>query len=371
MMKPMKQPNSIRNRYDVSPKNDLACKQAASLPSRIFKNNAQEIGNQQNVWRNNLLNEFMKIEAVNHHIEKFKNVTQHLDPADERLKKLDIGFVLKLSRIIEMHPGIKSGQSKYIAEKALLIAESLEMSAEEKGDLLYAGLLIQLGKISLPDKLLIKPFYSMSTADKYRYLGHAIEGEVLLHGLTQFKGAATLIRHQYEHYNGDGFPDGLVEHNIPLGARILRVVSDYIRYLDGSMTGKEMYADAAVSQLLIRKESHYDPEIVDIFINVLKGATVEELKEAIAKSKLTAIATERWRKGLVLKAQQTKPSHAPIIVEIALSQLKIGMKVDSIYFGSQPYIRSCIVDQSIIDNVTRLTKSVGKNPVIKIFLNMK
>ena len=312
----------------------------------------------------------MKIEEkVNQYIEQFKNATQHLDPADERLKKLDINFVRKLSGIIEMHPGIKKGQSKYIAEKALLIAGALDMNAEDKTDLLYAGLLIQLGKINLPVKLLTKPFYSMSTVDKYRYLGHAVEGEVLLRGLTQFEGATTLIRHQYEHYNGEGFPDGLIEHDIPLGSRILSVINDYIAYLDGLMTGKEMFADAIVSQLIIRKESYYDPEIVDIFINVLKGATVDELKEAIAKAKLLAVATERWRKGLVLNARN-KPRRTFTIVEIALPQLKLDMKVDSIYFGSEPYIRNCVVDQSIIDNVTALAKQYGKNPIIKIILNM-
>ncbi|MGZ4978772.1 MAG: HD-GYP domain-containing protein [Methylobacter sp.] len=306
-------------------------------------------------------------DPVKKYIEQFKNTTQHLDPADPHLKKLDIEFVKKLSRIIESHPNIKSGKSKYIAEKALLIAGGLDMSAEEKGDLLYAGLLIQLGKITLPDKLLNKPFYSMSTVDKYRYLGHAIEGEILLHGLKQFKGATTLIQHQYEHYNGDGFPDGLVEQAIPLGSRILSVVSDYIFYLDGSMTGKEMFVDAALSQLIIRKGSNYDPDVVDVFINVLKGATVEELKDALAKSKLLAVATEKWRKGLLLNTKNNK-LHASTIVEISLPQLKLGMKVDSIHFGSEPYIRHCIVDQSIIDNVTLLSKTNGKNPIIKIFL---
>ncbi|MFI3155624.1 MAG: HD domain-containing phosphohydrolase [Methylococcaceae bacterium] len=306
-------------------------------------------------------------EQVKKYIEQFKNATQHLDPADAHLKKLDIDFVRRLSHIIEMRPGIKTGQSKYIAEKALAVAGGLDMGAEEKGNLLYAGLLIQLGKINLPDRLLTKPFYSMSTVDKYRYLGHAIEGEVLLHGLTQFEDAITLIRHQYERYDGSGFPDGLVEHDIPLGSRIISVVSDYIAYIDGSMTGKEMFADAAISQLIIRKESHYDPDIVDVFINVLKGATVEELKDAIVKAKLLSVATERWKKGLVLKTRN-KPPRSSTIVEIALPQLKLGMKVDSIYFGSEPYIRNCIVDQSIIDNVTLLTKTNGKSPIIKIFL---
>ncbi|WP_052166547.1 HD-GYP domain-containing protein [Methylobacter tundripaludum] len=313
----------------------------------------------------------MKIEEkVNQYIKQFKNATEHLDPADGRLKKLDIDFVRKLSRIIETHPRIKNGQSKRIAEQALIIASVFDMSAEEKGDILYAGLLIQLGKISLPDRLLTTPFYSMSMVDKYRYLGHAVDGEVLLRGLTQFKGAITLIRHQHEHYNGQGFPDSLVEHNIPFGSRILSVVSDYLAYLEGAMTGKVMFADAALSQLIIQKESHYDPEIVDVFVHVLRGATVEELKEIRVKAKLLAVATEQWRKGLVLN-KRNKPLSTSTIVEIALTQLKLGMKVDSIYFGSEPYIRNCIVDQSIIDNVAALTKNNGKNPVIKIFLSMK
>lgn len=309
-------------------------------------------------------------EKVKQYIEQFKNATQHLDQSDETLKKLDIEFVRKLSHIIDAHPGIKSGQSKFIAEKALLIAGGLDMSAEEKGDILYAGLLIQLGKINLPYKLLIKPFYSMSTVERYRYLGHAIEGEVLLHGLTQFAGAITLIRHQYEHYDGQGFPDGLTEQHIPLGSRILGVVSDYIAFLDGSMTGTEMFADAALSQLTIRKNSCYDPDVVDVFVHVLKGETVDELKEALAKSKLLAVATERWRKGVLLNTQN-KARRGPTIVEIALPQLKLGMRVESIFFGSEPYIRHCIVDQTIIDNIIRLTKVNGVYPVIKIVLNEK
>jgi response regulator RpfG family c-di-GMP phosphodiesterase len=309
-------------------------------------------------------------EKVKKFIEQFKNATQHLDPTDERLKKLDINFVRSLSHIIETHPGIKSGQLKYITEKALLIACGLDMSVEEKGDMLYAGLLLQLGKINLPYKLLTKPFYSMSTVDKYHYLGHAIDGDLFLEGLRQFEGARVIIRHQYEHYDGRGFPDGLIEHNIPLGSRILSVVSDYIAFLDGSMTGTEMFADAAISQLTIRKNSCYDPDIVYVFINVLKGASAEELKDAIAKEKKIALATERWRKGVLLRTKSNTITQAST-VEIALSQMKLGMKVESIFFGCTPYIRHCIVDQTIIDSVTELAKSEGKNPIIKIILSMK
>ncbi|MGZ5052916.1 MAG: HD-GYP domain-containing protein [Methylobacter sp.] len=314
----------------------------------------------------------MKIEdKVTQHIESFRHATRHLEPTDPSLKRLDIDFIQKLSQVIDTHPHLKKGQSKYIAEKALLVADVLAISAEMKSDILYAGLLMQLGKIYLPDNLLTRPFYSMSTVDKYRYLGHAVEGEALLQPLPQFKGAATLIRHQYEHYNGQGFPDGLCEQNIPVGAHILSVVSHYIVHLDGFMTGKTMFADAALSHLTIQKESQYDPEIVDIFFNVLKGATTEEIKEKQANAKRLAIATKRWKKGILLRARNSALANSSQVVEIGLSQLKPGMKVDSIYFGYDPYIRNCIADQSIIDSVTSLTQKNGHHPIIKIWLNIK
>ena len=126
------------------------------------------------------------------YIERFKNTTQSLDPADERLNKLDINFVRTLSRIIESVPGIHE-QSKYIAEKALLVAGGLGLNAEETKDIFYAGFLIQLGKVTLPKSLRTKPFFLMATVNKYHYLRHAVESEDLLHDLPQFKGASTLI----------------------------------------------------------------------------------------------------------------------------------------------------------------------------------
>ncbi len=307
-------------------------------------------------------------EEIKQYIEQFKNDTQQLDRTDERLKKLDIDFVKKLSRIIEKHPGIRKGQSKYVTEKSLMIANALDMSAEDKVDILYAGLLLQLGKINLPYRLLTKPFYSMSSVDQYRYLGHAVECDEILHGLAQFEGAMALIRHQYERYDGRGFPDGLMEHNIPLGSRIFSVVSDYAAYVDGSMTGKEMFVDAARSQLLIQKEGHYDPEIVEIFFNVLRGATLEELKGSLAKSKLLQVATKRWKKGILIKEAHDKniTRNAPVIMEISLPLLKPGMRVESVYFGSELYIKNCIADQTIIDDISTFQNKIGKIPIVKI-----
>lgn len=309
------------------------------------------------------LNEHLE-EKVEERTEQLKNTMLNLDRANDSLKQQYMDSIRAFSHIIEMRPGIKSGQSKYIAEKALLVARELGMNTQDKKNLLYAGLLIQIGKMSLPDTLLAKPFHSMPPVDKYSYFKHAVEGEALLNGLTQLKAASILIRHQYERYDGSGFPNALAKQKIPLGSRILSVVSDYIEYLEGSMTGEAMSVSAAISQLVGRKRIYYDPDVVDAFVKVLKDTTIEEdvvvdlpaLEKSWKNSKLFGGA------GAVME----RP-----VIEISWMQLKPGMEIESVYFEGKPYIRNCIIDAKTILNINSLRENTGKNPIIKIRMGAK
>jgi response regulator RpfG family c-di-GMP phosphodiesterase len=311
------------------------------------------------------LNEHLE-EKVNQRTEQLSNAMKHLDQANKNLKKQYIDSIKAFSRIIEMRPGIKSGQSKYVAEKALLVARELGMNEEEKQNIFYAGLLIQIGKMSLQDSLLAEPYYSIPLIDKSRYLKHAVEGETLLKGLTQLKGASILIRHQYERYDGSGFPDGLAKQKIPLGSRILNVVGDYIAYLDGSMTGEVMSVSAAINQLISRKESYYDPDVIDIFIKTLKAdQTLEE------KAKLPVVKKSWKNSRLVGDGPQSATVERNPILEISWIQLKIGMEIVSVYFEDKPYIRNCIADKKVINNIISLRENTGVNPTIKIRMGKK
>ena len=311
------------------------------------------------------LNEHLE-EKVEQRTEQLNTAMQHLDRANKNLEKQYIESIKVFSRIIEMRPGIKSGQSKYIAEKALSVARELRMSAEEKKNIFYAGLLIQIGKMSLQDNLLLEPYYSIPLLDISRYLKHAVEGEALLKGLPPLKGASILIRHQYERYDGSGFPDGLAKQKIPLGSRILNVIRDYIKYLEGSMNGEVMSVSTAISHLMSRKESYYDPDVIDTFIKVLKDDTSIEEDVIVELPKLE----KSWKNSRLLGAQQNTAMERPLM-EISWMQLKPGMEIESVYFENKPYIRNCTIDQKIINNINSLRENTGKNPVIKIRMGKK
>jgi response regulator RpfG family c-di-GMP phosphodiesterase len=325
---------------------------------REERDRLSEIVLQQNIDLKEL-NEHLE-EKVEQRTEQLKSAMQHLDLANKNLDKQYVESIKAFSRIIEMRHGIKSGQSKYIAETALLVAHKMGVKAEQRKDIFYAGLLIQIGKMSLPYTLLEKSYYAIPLADKQSYLKHAVEGETLLKGLTQLKGASILIRHQYEHFDGSGVPDRLAQQKIPFGSRILTIVSDYISYLDGSMTGDAMSVSAAVIQLTSRKGSYYDPDIIDAFIQVLKETAVEEVVAPQAPE-----INKSWKTSNLMGGPVSAEMERPII-EISVIQLKPGMELESVYFDNKPYLKSCIVDQKVLNNINSLMENTNKKPIIKI-----
>ena len=268
--------------------------------------------------------------------ERVKQRTEQLDQANSSLKNnIPIPFKA-FSRIIEMRPGIKSGHAKYIAENAHSVAKKLNLEDKEIRNIIYAGLLLHIGKMTLPDKILAQPFYAMNAQQKISYLKHAQEAAPLLKGLEQLDAAVTLIRYQYEHYDGSGSPEGLAGEEIPLGSRILSVISDYVAYLEGAMAGKPMPVADVRKRLRDLKMKHYDPKVVDIFL--------QHLEE---------IATE----------DNTRP-----IIEISWTQLRAGMEIEEISYAGQIYLKNSIISERMVNSILNIRSNKGVSPLIKIRL---
>ncbi len=274
-------------------------------------------------------------EKVEQRTAQLKNSLKQIDNAHKTLKKQYTDTIKTFARIIELRPGIKSGHAKYIAEIAYKVASKLGLSEEDKKNVLYAGLLLQIGKIGLDDDLLTQPFYSMPAEMRHRYLSHALEGEALLKNMAQLKEAALLIRHQFEHFDGSGFPNGLIGDQIPAGSRILQVVRDYISFLEGTMTGHGMTVADVNSRLINKKGSFYDPGVIDTFIAVL---------------------TE-------MKAETIRP-----VVEISWTKLQPGMEVEEIRYDDRLFLKDCVLDKAKIYDIVALRDKVGDKLQIKVRL---
>ncbi|MBW6453357.1 MAG: two-component system response regulator [Methyloprofundus sp.] len=272
---------------------------------------------------------------VEQRTEQLKKSFKQLDNAHKSLKKQYSDSVKTFAKIIEMRPGISNGHATFIADNARRVAIKLGLNEKECTSIIYAGLLLQIGKMSFPDKLLGQAYFLMTHQDRHHYLNHALEGEALLKNMNQLKDAGTLIKYQFEHFDGSGYPEGLHGQSIPKGSQILCVVRDYIAFLEGSMTGKKMSSTDVQQRLENKRGVFYDPEVVAAFLEVLAET----------------------------KANTIRP-----IVEISCAQLLPEMEIAEISHGEQIFLKDTILTKKIITDINALREKVGNRLIIKIRL---
>ncbi len=148
-----------------------------------------------------------------------------------------------------------------------LIAEKLRLPAEEVQNLLYASPMHDIGKIGIPDSILMKP--GKLTEEEFETIKtHPTIGEKILADskAAVLKVAGQIALSHHEKWNGRGYPQGLAGDNIPLAARIVGLVDVF-----DALTSKRPYKDpfpVEVALDIIEKDrgQHFDPDVVDVFL---------------------------------------------------------------------------------------------------------
>jgi response regulator RpfG family c-di-GMP phosphodiesterase len=201
--------------------------------------------------------------------EEVRQTMAFLEAAHEKLKKSFITSVRVFSNLIELRNPNRSGHSRRVADLARTLAQSLGLSAAEVQDTFIAGLLLDIGKIGLPDRLLDKPFHNLNAEERAEISKFPVKGEMALMALEQLHGAAKLIRSHRERFDGTGYPDQLPGLSTPLGARILSIAEDYDTALIGTSYSKAMNATEASLFIQDGKGKRYDPAVVNALLKEL------------------------------------------------------------------------------------------------------
>lgn len=227
--------------------------------------------------------------------EELQQTMSFLESAHEKLKKGFMASIRAFSSLIEMRGGgPMAGHAKRVGENARRLAQRMGLQEGEMQDLMFAAMLKDLGKVSLPDQLLVKPLLNMDDREMALVTKHPIRGQAALMPLEQMEGAAKIIRHQHEQFNGNGYPDHLSGLSIPLGARILAVVGDFDALQAGMMQTKHFSPAEAVAYLVVNRGKRYDPMVVDAFVEILKGMP------APAKEAELRLSTSQLRHGMTV-----------------------------------------------------------------------
>ena len=193
---------------------------------------------------------------------KLKEFTDELENAEAVLVALALG--------IESRDPYTGNHCERLAGYAADLGHHIGLDGESIIALKRGGYLHDLGKVSIPDDIL-KKGTSLTPAEWEVMKQHPVIGESICRPLKSFRNVLPIIRHHHEHWDGTGYPDHLVGHNIPLLARILQVVDVY----DALRTARPYkpalhHEEAELTMIDEARRGLWDPELVPEFFTMLK-----------------------------------------------------------------------------------------------------
>jgi putative two-component system response regulator len=186
---------------------------------------------------------------------KLKQFTDELEHAENVL------FALALS--IEAKDPYTEGHCDRLSESSEALAKRLSLSEEELIALRRGGIIHDIGKVAVPDQILLKPG-PLTPEERKVMQQHTIVGAGICSPLKSFRSVLPVIRHHHEKIDGSGYPDGLKGDAVPLTARILQTVDIYDALTTDRPYRKAMAPDRAFA--LMREEvkrGWWDGALVD------------------------------------------------------------------------------------------------------------
>ncbi len=166
------------------------------------------------------------------------------------------------------------GHSRRVTRYCIAIGKVMSLSIEELTDLKYAAGLHDIGKVAISRRILNK--LGKLTDDEFAVMKrHSTIAVRILEKIDGLQGAGPLIKHHHERYDGKGYPDGLKEDQIPLGARIISAAEAFDILTSDVPWRDAMDQESALAELEACAGTQFDPIVVKAFRTALVGGFVE------------------------------------------------------------------------------------------------
>ena len=209
-----------------------------------------------------------------------QRINSELKDTYDQLENAYMQSIEVLRRTVEAKDPYTRGHSDRVSAYSVLIGEKLGLSEDDIKTLRIGGLFHDIGKIGIPDSILLKE--SKLTDNEYSEIkNHPTIGAHILQNATIFHDILPIVKHHHERYDGNGYPSRLKGEDIPYFARIAAVADTF-----DAMTSKRSYRDALPLDV-VRAEivncsgTQFDPEIAKAFIDILDNEydKIKEIQE--------------------------------------------------------------------------------------------
>jgi diguanylate cyclase (GGDEF)-like protein/putative nucleotidyltransferase with HDIG domain len=219
--------------------------------------------------------------------ETIQSQNVSLEMANKLLKERSTAAMESLSATVDARDSYTAGHSRRVQQLALAIGRELGLSQAELDLLGHAALFHDIGKLAIPDAILLKP--ASLTSDEWSLMQrHAEEGARIIDRLGFLNDAVPAIRHHHERFDGTGYPDRLQGEEIPLGARIIHVADALDSMLTTRIYRAARPAADALHELRLSAGTQFCPRCVTALERILPLETLEGDAE---RTRLSAVAS--------------------------------------------------------------------------------
>ncbi len=199
---------------------------------------------------------------------------QRILSLEEEKSKNQEQIIHSMINMIESRDSYTAGHTKRVAEYCVLIAKEMGYSDVDIETLKNAAWLHDIGKISTPDSVLLKPNRLNET--EYELIQeHLRAGYEMLSEIDQYKAMADVMREHHEKYNGSGYPRGLKANEIKPLSRVMMVADAFDAMTTNRVYKPRKSISAALKELKELSGVHFHPEVVDAAVVALKKVKID------------------------------------------------------------------------------------------------
>jgi HD-GYP domain-containing protein (c-di-GMP phosphodiesterase class II) len=197
-----------------------------------------------------------------------KTINKQLHDKNEELERAYLDTIGILRQTVEAKDPYTRGHSDRVSEYSVLIGKKLGLDEKTLHILKIGGLFHDIGKIGIPDSILLKES-KLSDEEYSQIKNHPMIGVHMLGDAAIFTDILPIVKHHHERYDGRGYPSQLVGDDIPYVARIAAVADTF-----DAMTSKRSYRDSLPIDV-VRSEiercsgTQFDPNIAKVFLDIM------------------------------------------------------------------------------------------------------
>jgi len=191
------------------------------------------------------------------------------------LENLFVSSMQTIIATIEAKDPYTRGHSERVTSYALMVADEMGLESAERSVVELAGVLHDVGKIGVPEKILLKPG-KLNDEEFAEIKKHPEVGACIIENLSEIErivsmsGIVCAVRHHHERFDGDGYPDGLEGENIPLAARILAVADTFDAITSDRPYRKGRDAKTAADIIQECAGTQFDPAVASLFFDLYR-----------------------------------------------------------------------------------------------------